>query len=150
MLWRLSAARNARGGEAVAAAAAYALPVRTGVTWRVRIAMRRTAETWPAIWRTDIPSGKMIRRLTPAAGAAAAPTSDAAIRASATRRTSAVCRSLGEMEAESCWRCGAKMEWRHGTWQCGRCRFKLGCCEGEAQTNCDAQPAVATPSTART
>ena len=26
------------------------------------------------------------------------------------------------------------MEWRHGTWQCARCRFKLGCCEGEPQT----------------
>jgi len=23
------------------------------------------------------------------------------------------------------------MEWRHGTWQCPKCRFKLGCCEGE-------------------
>jgi hypothetical protein len=22
------------------------------------------------------------------------------------------------------------MEWRHGTWQCPRCRFKIGCCEG--------------------
>ena len=30
------------------------------------------------------------------------------------------------------------MEWRHGTWQCGRCRFKLGCCEGEPQTQCEA------------
>jgi len=35
---------------------------------------------------------------------------------------------------ESCWRCGAEMEWRHGTWQCARCRFKLGCCEGEPQS----------------
>jgi len=26
------------------------------------------------------------------------------------------------------------MEWRHGTWQCPRCRFKLGCCEGEPQS----------------
>jgi hypothetical protein len=33
---------------------------------------------------------------------------------------------------EICLRCGAEMEWRHGTWQCARCRFKLGCCEGEA------------------
>ncbi len=33
------------------------------------------------------------------------------------------------------------MEWRHGTWQCPRCRFKLGCCEGEPQTNCDAPAA---------
>jgi hypothetical protein len=32
--------------------------------------------------------------------------------------------------AESCLRCGAAMEWRHQTWQCPRCRFKLGCCEG--------------------
>jgi len=22
------------------------------------------------------------------------------------------------------------MEWRHGTFQCPRCRFKVGCCEG--------------------
>ena len=35
------------------------------------------------------------------------------------------------------------MEWRHGTWQCPRCRFKLGCCEGDPQTNCDARPAAA-------
>jgi hypothetical protein len=27
-------------------------------------------------------------------------------------------------------RCGAAMEWRHGTFQCPRCRFKVGCCEG--------------------
>ena len=143
MLWRLSAARNEAGGEVVAAAAAYDLPVSAGVTWRVRIAMRRTAETWSAIWRTDIPSGKMIRRLTSAAGAVAAPSSEAAIRASATRRTSAVCRSLVGMDAENCWRCGATMAFVHGTWQCPRCKFKLGCCEGEAQTNCDAQPAAA-------
>jgi rubrerythrin len=34
-------------------------------------------------------------------------------------------------ELERCLRCGAVMEWRHATWQCPRCRFKLGCCEGE-------------------
>jgi hypothetical protein len=28
------------------------------------------------------------------------------------------------------------MRWVHGTWQCPRCRFKLGCCEGEAQHAC--------------
>jgi len=33
------------------------------------------------------------------------------------------------------------MEWRHGTWQCPRCRFKLGCCEGDPQS-CSG-PAVA-------
>jgi len=33
---------------------------------------------------------------------------------------------------ESCLRCGAPMEWRHQTWQCPRCRFKIGCCEGDA------------------
>ncbi|HET7138384.1 MAG TPA: hypothetical protein VFI04_08510 [Gaiellaceae bacterium] len=44
------------------------------------------------------------------------------------------------MEAEKCWRCGAAMEWRHGTWQCGTCRFKLGCCEGEPQTSCSTEP----------
>jgi len=32
---------------------------------------------------------------------------------------------------ELCLRCGAEMEWRHGTWQCPKCRFKIGCCEGE-------------------
>ena len=32
---------------------------------------------------------------------------------------------------ETCPRCAAGMEWRHGTWQCARCRFKVGCCEGE-------------------
>jgi hypothetical protein len=26
------------------------------------------------------------------------------------------------------------MRWVHGTWQCPRCRFKLGCCEGEPQS----------------
>jgi hypothetical protein len=31
---------------------------------------------------------------------------------------------------EQCLRCGAAMEWRHGTFQCPRCRFKIGCCEG--------------------
>ncbi|WP_181813402.1 hypothetical protein [Gaiella occulta] len=31
---------------------------------------------------------------------------------------------------EPCWRCGAAMEWRHATLQCPRCRFKIGCCEG--------------------
>jgi len=31
-------------------------------------------------------------------------------------------------------RCGAAMDWRHGTWQCPVCRLKLGCCEGEPQT----------------
>jgi hypothetical protein len=43
------------------------------------------------------------------------------------------------MDAETCWRCGASMEWRHGTWQCGLCKLKLGCCEGEAQTSCEPQ-----------
>jgi hypothetical protein len=36
-----------------------------------------------------------------------------------------------EKVVELCLRCGAEMEWRHGTWQCVKCRFKLGCCEGE-------------------
>jgi hypothetical protein len=35
-----------------------------------------------------------------------------------------------EPHAEPCLRCGAAMEWRHGTFQCPRCRFKVGCCEG--------------------
>jgi hypothetical protein len=29
------------------------------------------------------------------------------------------------------------MSWVHGTWQCGRCKFKLGCCEGEPQSSCE-------------
>ena len=37
---------------------------------------------------------------------------------------------------ERCLRCSAAMEWRHGTWQCPRCRFKLGCCEGESPDAC--------------
>ena len=151
MLWRLSAARKAGGGEVVAATAAYAFPFRTGVTRRVRIAIRRTADTWSAICRTDIPSGKMIRRLTSAAGAAAAATSEQRTTTSATRRTSAVCPRLDDVaEVEMCWRCPTPMAFVHGTWQCPRCKFKLGCCEGDPQTNCEAQPAVATPSTART
>jgi len=36
-----------------------------------------------------------------------------------------------ETAVERCLRCGASMEWVHQTWQCSRCRFKLGCCEGE-------------------
>jgi hypothetical protein len=35
------------------------------------------------------------------------------------------------------------MEWRHGTWQCARCRFKLGCCEGDPQTACEPAPPAA-------
>jgi hypothetical protein len=35
-------------------------------------------------------------------------------------------------QVERCLRCSAPMEWRHQTWQCPVCRFKLGCCEGEA------------------
>jgi len=34
-------------------------------------------------------------------------------------------------QPELCLRCGAPMEWRHATWQCAKCHFKLGCCEGE-------------------
>jgi len=41
---------------------------------------------------------------------------------------------------ETCWRCGADMRWVHGTWQCPRCRFKLGCCEGEPQSCTVAAP----------
>ena len=47
-------------------------------------------------------------------------------------------RPYGCVVIERCWRCNAEMEWRHGTWQCPRCRFKLGCCEGKPQTACDA------------
>ncbi len=43
---------------------------------------------------------------------------------------------IGRVTTESCVRCGAEMEWRHGTWQCPRCRFKIGCCEGESPDEC--------------
>jgi rubrerythrin len=36
-----------------------------------------------------------------------------------------------EVVVEICLRCGAAMQWRHGTWQCPSCRLKIGCCEGE-------------------
>jgi len=37
---------------------------------------------------------------------------------------------------ESCLRCGSAMDWRHQTWQCPRCLFKIGCCEGDAPGDC--------------
>jgi len=55
-------------------------------------------------------------------------------------------------EVESCWRCGEDMRWVHGTWQCPRCRFKLGCCEGdvgEAACLPHETPAQARPPLAR-
>jgi hypothetical protein len=42
---------------------------------------------------------------------------------------------------EMCWRCPTPMTWLHGTWQCSRCKFKLGCCEGEPQS-CNDQVGV--------
>ena len=36
-----------------------------------------------------------------------------------------------EPVTETCLRCGAEMEGRQSTWQCPRCTWKLGCCEGE-------------------
>ena len=42
-------------------------------------------------------------------------------------------------ETELCWRCPTPMAFVHGTWQCPRCRFKLGCCEGDPQTQCELQ-----------
>jgi len=44
-----------------------------------------------------------------------------------------------EPATERCLRCAAEMEWRHGTWQCPRCRFKIGCCEG-ATNDCTPEP----------
>ena len=41
-------------------------------------------------------------------------------------------------EPEACLRCGAPMEWRHATLQCPRCRFKIGCCEGNT-AECEPQ-----------
>ena len=37
------------------------------------------------------------------------------------------------------------MEWRHGTFQCPRCRFKIGCCEGETGTAGRGSRAVSVP-----
>jgi len=34
------------------------------------------------------------------------------------------------------------MAFVHGTWQCPNCKFKLGCCEGDPQTPCDAEAPV--------
>ncbi len=42
-------------------------------------------------------------------------------------------------EIELCWRCGAAMLWVQSTWQCPRCKWKLGCCEGEPQSACRAE-----------
>ena len=47
------------------------------------------------------------------------------------------------MTPERCLRCSAEMEWRHQTWQCPRCRFKLGCCEGETAELCEPRPRYA-------
>ena len=48
----------------------------------------------------------------------------------------------GVAEVEMCWRCPTPMAFVHGTWQCPRCKFKLGCCEGDPQTNCSVLPAL--------
>jgi hypothetical protein len=48
-------------------------------------------------------------------------------------------RSLSVSETELCWRCPTPMIWLQGTWQCPKCHFKLGCCEGEPQTTCEAR-----------
>src|SRR5437763_17186763 len=50
------------------------------------------------------------------------------------------CRGTLEPMTETCLRCGAEMEWRQSTWQCPRCHFKLGCCEGEPQSACSPPP----------
>src|SRR5205823_10175202 len=62
------------------------------------------------------------------------------------KRPSAPLPTLLSMSAvkEICLRCGAEMEWRHGTWQCTRCRLKLGCCEGEPQSAQSACPPLPT------
>ena len=44
---------------------------------------------------------------------------------------SARVRTLRPVTKETCPRCSAEMEWRHGTFQCPKCRYKVGCCEGE-------------------
>jgi hypothetical protein len=49
-------------------------------------------------------------------------------------------------DREPCLRCGGTMEWRHGTWQCPRCRLKLGCCEGETGERRDEPGPVASRS----
>jgi rubrerythrin len=27
-----------------------------------------------------------------------------------------------------CIRCGTKLDWRHSSWQCPKCKYKEGCC----------------------
>jgi len=44
-----------------------------------------------------------------------------------------------------CWRCPTPMAWVQSTWQCPKCHFKLGCCEGDPQTACDTQEPLAAP-----
>jgi hypothetical protein len=56
-----------------------------------------------------------------------------------------VSEAAAERYVEMCLRCGAGMEWRHGTFQCPRCRFKIGCCEGET-AECRDEPTVRPPS----
>jgi len=53
----------------------------------------------------------------------------------------------GMADVEMGWRCPTPMTFVHGTWQCPRCKFKLGCCEGDPQTNCDAGAALKPVST---
>jgi hypothetical protein len=56
-----------------------------------------------------------------------------AVLAATAERTRRVRQAMKESkQPERCLRCGASMEWRHGTWQCPKCRLKLGCCEGNA------------------
>jgi hypothetical protein len=52
-------------------------------------------------------------------------------------------------EVEMCWRCPTPMAWVQSTWQCPRCHFKLGCCEGEPQNCTDLAPEPVPVETAR-
>ena len=61
----------------------------------------------------------------------AAPTRTAASAKTAARAPRLLPAMREPKQPELCLRCGAPMEWRHATWQCARCLFKLGCCEGE-------------------
>jgi hypothetical protein len=58
-------------------------------------------------------------------------------------RTAEARTAPAEQLTEPCLRCGAAMEWRHGTFQCPRCRFKIGCCEGITGECRESSPSLA-------
>ena len=110
----LATARQVRAQD-VEVVAPPALPAATETAGPARIAAARTRAR-------PRRSGARTRTAAPATTDVPAAIADAARKLGAVKKAETV---------ERCLRCNAEMEWRHGTWQCPRCRFKLGCCEGE-------------------